>query len=82
MDEAIPMLAEACRGVPRLLNRAAALGARSGGSGRGGTQADVEAVLEALDRLGLACGGIGPTDRSRAVASPSAGGGTGKIAAG
>jgi hypothetical protein len=52
-DDAIPMLAEACRGVPRLLNRAAAMALEVTATGEA-EQADVEAVLEALDRLGLA----------------------------
>ena len=52
-DEAIPMLAGACRGVPRLLNRAASLALELAASGEA-EQVDVEAALEALDRLGLA----------------------------
>lgn len=52
-DDAIPMLAEACRGIPRLLNRASAMALEVTASG-GAEQVDVEAVLEALDRLGLA----------------------------
>lgn len=51
-DEAIPMLAGACRGVPRLLNRAALLALELAAANES-TQADVEAVLETLDRLGL-----------------------------
>lgn len=50
--EGLPLLAGACRGVPRLLNRAATLSLELATSG-GAEQADVEAVLEALDRLGL-----------------------------
>jgi type II secretory pathway predicted ATPase ExeA len=51
--EALALLAGACRGVPRLLNRAAALTLELAASGEA-EQADVEATLEALDRLGLA----------------------------
>jgi type II secretory pathway predicted ATPase ExeA len=51
--EGLPLLAGACRGVPRLLNRAATLTLELAASGEA-EQADVEAVLEALDRLGLA----------------------------
>jgi type II secretory pathway predicted ATPase ExeA len=51
-DEAIPMLVGACRGVPRLLNRAALLALELAAANES-TQADVEAVLEALERLGL-----------------------------
>ena len=50
--EGLPLLAGACRGVPRLLNRAATLSLELAASGEA-EQADVEAVLEALDRLGL-----------------------------
>ena len=46
------LLAAACRGVPRVLNRAAALALELAASA-GAEQADVEAVLEALERLGL-----------------------------
>jgi MSHA biogenesis protein MshM len=51
-DEAIPLLAGACGGVPRLLNRSAALTLELAAAGEA-EQADVEAVIEALDRLGL-----------------------------
>src|SRR5262249_27576485 len=44
--------AGACGGIPRLLNRAAAL-ALELAAGAGATAVDVEATLEALDRLGL-----------------------------
>lgn len=50
--ESLPLLAGACRGVPRFLNRAAMLALELAASGES-NQADVEAVLEALDRLGL-----------------------------
>jgi type II secretory pathway predicted ATPase ExeA len=51
-DESGPILIAACRGVPRLLNRAASLALELAATNES-TQADVEAVLEALDRLGL-----------------------------
>ncbi len=51
-DDAVALLAMACHGVPRALNRAAAL-ALELAAGAGAEQVDVEAVLEALDRLGL-----------------------------
>jgi len=52
-EETIPLLAGACHGVPRLLNRTASLALELAASS-GADQADVEAVLEALERLGLA----------------------------
>jgi type II secretory pathway predicted ATPase ExeA len=51
-DDAIPMLAGACRGVPRLMNRAALLALELAAANES-IQADVEAVLEALERLGM-----------------------------
>ena len=51
--EAIPLLAGACRGLPRVINRVSALALELAASGEA-EQADVEAVIEALDRLGLA----------------------------
>lgn len=50
--DAVAFLAEACRGVPRTLNRAAALAIEIA-AGAGAEQVDVEAVLESLDRLGF-----------------------------
>jgi type II secretory pathway predicted ATPase ExeA len=61
-DDAVQLLAGACRGVPRLLNRAAALALELAASAEA-TQVDLEAALEALDRLGLAVAESGePTD--------------------
>ena len=51
--EATAMIAGACRGVPRLLNRVAAMAFELAASGEA-EQADVEAALEAIERLGLA----------------------------
>jgi MSHA biogenesis protein MshM len=50
--EALALLSSACRGIPRLLNRAATLSLELATSGEA-YQADAEAVLEALDRIGL-----------------------------
>lgn len=50
--EAVTLLAGACGGVARLLNRAASLAAELA-AGAGATAIDVEAALEALTRLGL-----------------------------
>jgi type II secretory pathway predicted ATPase ExeA len=51
--DAMPLLVNACRGIPRLVNRAAARSLELAAAGEA-EAADVEAVLEALDRLGLA----------------------------
>jgi type II secretory pathway predicted ATPase ExeA len=51
--EALPILTGACRGLPRLINRAALRSLELAAAGEA-DQADVEAVLEALERLGLA----------------------------
>jgi type II secretory pathway predicted ATPase ExeA len=51
-DEAVALLAGACGGIPRVLNRAAAL-ALELAADSGAERVDVEAGLEALDRLGL-----------------------------
>ena len=51
-EDAVQLLAGACGGVPRVLNRAAAL-ALELAAGGGAKVVDVEAALEALDRLGL-----------------------------
>ncbi|MBA4187191.1 MAG: hypothetical protein C0467_04150 [Planctomycetaceae bacterium] len=51
-SDALTMIAEACGGVPRVLNRAAALSIELAGES-GTTVVDVEAALEALDRLEL-----------------------------
>jgi hypothetical protein len=51
-DDAVPLIAGACGGVPRVLNRAAAL-ALELAAGVESKRVDVEAALEALDRLGL-----------------------------
>lgn len=52
-DEAVvPLLAGACRGIPRVLNRAAALALELAASAEA-EQVDIEAGLEALDRLGF-----------------------------
>jgi type II secretory pathway predicted ATPase ExeA len=50
--EALPLLVGACRGVPRLLNRAAARSLELAAAGEA-ESADVEAVLESLASLGL-----------------------------
>lgn len=50
--EAVPLFVVACGGVPRLLNRAAALAMKLAAAAES-DQIDVEAALEALDRLGL-----------------------------
>jgi type II secretory pathway predicted ATPase ExeA len=52
-DEAAALFAAKCKGVPRVLNQAAALAFTLAGSA-GETVVDVEAALEALTRLGLA----------------------------
>lgn len=54
-DDLPPLLASACGGVPRVLNRVAALAMEVAATARA-DQVDVEAGLEALDRLGLAPG--------------------------
>ncbi|MCE9563741.1 MAG: AAA family ATPase [Planctomycetes bacterium] len=51
-EEALSLIAGACEGVPRLLNRAAAL-ALELAAGSETKKVDVEAALEALDRLEL-----------------------------
>ena len=51
-DEAVALLAEACGGVARVLNQAAALAGELAAGG-GADRVDAEAVLEALTRLGL-----------------------------
>jgi type II secretory pathway predicted ATPase ExeA len=51
-DDAVSLIAGACGGAPRVLNRAAAL-ALELAAGAGAKVVDVEAALEALDRLGL-----------------------------
>jgi type II secretory pathway predicted ATPase ExeA len=51
-EEAVAVLAAACGGVARVLNRAATLAAELAAEG-GGIQIDAEAALEALARLGL-----------------------------
>jgi hypothetical protein len=51
-DNALSLLAAACGGVPRVLNRAASL-ALDLASGAEAEAVDVEAVMEALARLGL-----------------------------
>jgi type II secretory pathway predicted ATPase ExeA len=51
--DAVSVLAEACGGVPRVLNHAALLAAELAAAGGAGT-IDVEAALEAVSRLGLA----------------------------
>ncbi len=59
-DEAVvPLLAGACHGIPRVLNRAAAL-ALELAAGAEAVQVDVEAGLEALDRLGLTSEEVDP----------------------
>jgi type II secretory pathway predicted ATPase ExeA len=50
--EAVTLLAGSCRGVPRILNRAATLAAELARSGEAET-IDVEAAMEAVGRLGL-----------------------------
>ena len=52
-DEAIALLASACGGIPRVLNRAAGLAFELAAEA-GAEMADVEAVGEALGRLGIA----------------------------
>jgi type II secretory pathway predicted ATPase ExeA len=51
-DDAVSLLSSACGGIPRVLNRAATL-AMELAAGAGEKQVDVEAALEALDRVGL-----------------------------
>jgi type II secretory pathway predicted ATPase ExeA len=51
-DEAVSLMAGACGGVPRILNRVAALAMELAGSVQA-EQVDVEAALEALNRLGM-----------------------------
>jgi hypothetical protein len=51
-DEALSLLAGGCGGVPRLLNRAAVLALELAADAEA-ERVDVEAALEALDRLGL-----------------------------
>lgn len=51
-DEAVSLLAGACGGVARTLNRAAAIAAELAAAGEA-DRIDVEAALEALTRLGL-----------------------------
>jgi len=67
--EAVSLLAGACGGVPRVLNRSAAL-ALELAAGAGAEQADVEAALEALDRLGLAAEPGGPAEPADPVLLP------------
>lgn len=64
-DTAVSLLAGACGGVPRVLNRAAALAAELAAEAGAGS-ADAEAVLEALDRVGLEP----PEDEPAAPAEP------------
>jgi type II secretory pathway predicted ATPase ExeA len=52
-DGAVSLLASACAGVPRILNRAAGLAFELGAEA-GAELIDVEAALEALARLGIA----------------------------
>jgi type II secretory pathway predicted ATPase ExeA len=52
-DEALHLLADHTGGVPRVLNRAAGLAFEVAASA-GQRQVDAEAVLEALDQLGMA----------------------------
>lgn len=54
-DDAVAALVGACGGVPRVLNRAAALAAELAVES-GAERVDVEAVLESLNRLGLESG--------------------------
>ncbi len=58
-EDVVRLIAEACGGIPRLLNRAAAISLELTANARA-DQVDVEAGLEALDRLGLT-----PTDPDR-----------------
>lgn len=51
-DGVVDLLAEACGGIPRILNRAASLAFELAAS-TAATQVDYEAALEALTRLGL-----------------------------
>lgn len=51
-DEAVMLLVSACGGLPRVLNRAAALAFELGAEA-GADLIDVEAAFEALDRLGI-----------------------------
>lgn len=51
-EDALPLLSAACAGLPRTLNRAAAL-AFELSAAAGAFVVDVEAALEALERLGL-----------------------------
>jgi type II secretory pathway predicted ATPase ExeA len=61
-EEAASLLAGACRGVPRLLNRAAELALELAAAAEA-DQADAEAALESLAQLGLAAAEpAGPAD--------------------
>jgi type II secretory pathway predicted ATPase ExeA len=51
-DEAVALLASACAGVPRVLNRAAGLAFELGAEA-GAEVVDAEAALESLSRLGI-----------------------------
>jgi type II secretory pathway predicted ATPase ExeA len=54
-DDAVSLIAGACRGIPRVLNRVAALALELSTEAKS-EQVDVEAALEALDRLGMKAG--------------------------
>jgi len=58
-DEALHLLGDHTGGIPRVLNRAAAL-AFEVAANAGQKHADAEAVLEALDQLGLASAEVAP----------------------
>jgi type II secretory pathway predicted ATPase ExeA len=63
--DAVAVLAGACGGVPRVLNHAAALAAELTAAG-GAVTIDVEAVLEAVSRLGLPAG----SDEAAVISHP------------
>jgi type II secretory pathway predicted ATPase ExeA len=68
-DSAMSLLAGACEGIPRILNRASALAMELAASAKA-EQVDVEAGLEALARLGLTASDDEEPDNSEG--SPSA----------
>jgi type II secretory pathway predicted ATPase ExeA len=65
-DEALDLLAARCKGVPRLLNQAAALAFTLAGAA-GADVVDAEAAVESLDQLGLS----EPPDQPTLIAHPA-----------
>lgn len=62
-DSAVSLLAHSCGGIPRVLNRVAAL-ALDLADGGGADQVDIEAALEALERAGVDAIEPEPADES------------------